>query len=301
MKNKKQIIERISVCAPGSAFSKKDFLKGIAWLESIEAHVRFSKDIFQEKGYYAGTDPVRARTLLQAIRAGDVILAARGGGGCNRLFPLVKKGIKSLNPYSKIFIGSSDLTFLYLFLRKLSPQIFVYGPMVCRYGKKEFRGFEKKTIAGTMKGNLEFPVQYPKGFHMEKRGVPVKGKLDGGNLSILAASLGTPYEWNPDGPVLYLEDVNEPLYRIDRMLTQLNHAGKFEKIKSVLVGKMEAAEKPLPYPGLRECLREHFGKAKGPIMTKIPTGHGKTQWPFFLGGTYSVGNAIRCLGFGKES
>ncbi len=286
---------RISICAPGFSFSKQDFLKGVVWLESMGIQPDFPPELFQKKGRLAGSDTVRAEGLLRSVKESDIILAARGGGGCGRLFPLVKRGMKSLKPFSRTFVGSSDCTFLYLFAQALSPQSFVYAPMVCRYGSGEFKGFEKKTIAEILKGTLEFPLQYPKGFFTEKEGRAIRGKLDGGNLSILVASLGTPYEWSPKGSILYLEDVNEPLYRIDRMLTQLSHAGKFRKIQAVLVGKMLVSGKTIPRRAWRECLMEHFGKIRGPVITQIPTGHGKTQWPFFLGGDYLVDGSITCL------
>ncbi len=289
---------RVSVCAPGSPVSKGDFLKGMEILESMGIRASFSRDIFQKNKHLAGYDEVRAKTLLHAIRESNIILAARGGSGCGRLFPLVKSGMKALKPFSRTFIGSSDLTFLYLFFQKLSPQIFVYGPMACRYGTDDFKGFERSIMEGILKCILKFPLRYPDKFYVEKKGISVRGRLDGGNLSILASSMGTPYEWEPKGTVLYLEDVNEPLYRIDRMLTQLNHAGKFKKIKAVLVGKMLLSGKTLPYKYLRECLKEHFSSIDGPVITKIPTGHGKVQWPFFLGGTYLVSGSIQCLGSG---
>ena len=295
MNSPKKIPSKISLFAPGSSFSKRDFLKGAAWLKSLGAEVSFSPDLFQRKGHLAGPDPHRARLLLDALKSGDIVIAARGGGGCGRLFPFLKKEMAALKPFSKILIGSSDVTSLYLFTQALSPQIFVYGPMVCRYGGGEFKGFEKKNLERIIQGTLKFPLLYPKGFHIAKTGQGVRGRLDGGNLSILTASLGTPYEWEPKGPILYLEDVNEPLYRVDRMLTQLSHAGKLKNFKAVLVGKTTGPASGRSFKIFRECALEYFGGVKGPVLLKIPTGHGPTQWPFFLGGTYAVERGIACL------
>lgn len=298
IKHENQKKTNVSICAPSSPFLKRDLLQGVEWIQSLGVKVLFSKDIFQKKRHLAGPDALRAASLLQSLKEGDILLAARGGGGCGRLYPLVKKELAALKPYSKTFVGSSDSTFLYLFLQATNPQVFVYGPMAVRYGSKEFKGFEKKTIKTILQGTIQFPLPYPNQFSLAKEGKTVRGRMDGGNLSILTSSLGTPYEWRPRGSIFYMEDVNEPLYRVDRMLTQLSHAGKFKGIKAVLAGKMDGPQS-LPWKAFTECLLEHFGMIRGPVLAQIPTGHGKIQWPFFLGGMYSVGSEILCLDSGN--
>ncbi|MBI5186036.1 MAG: LD-carboxypeptidase [Nitrospinae bacterium] len=294
MKKKKQAETELSICAPSSPFAKKDLLPGVKWIRSLGLKVSFPEEIFQWKGHLAGPDHVRAGVLLKSLKESRIIVAARGGGGCGRLYPLVKKGLAALKPYSRLIVGSSDATFLYLFFQSLSPQAFVYGPMARRYGNSEFKGFEKKVMEAVFRGTIKFPLPYPGQFSIAKEGKETQGRLDGGNLTILASSLGTPYEWKPKGNILYIEDVNEQLYRIDRMLTQLGHAGKFKGFKAVLVGRMDGPSDPA-WISLKECFLEHFGKMEGPVLARIPTGHGKIQWPFFLGGEYSAGKEIICL------
>jgi len=110
-----------------------------------------------------------------------------------------------------------------------------------------------------------------------------EGELVGGCLSLIIASLGTPYEIKTDGKILFLEDLGEPSYRIDRMLTQLRHAGKFENVQGIILGSFRECEPaPVGY-SLEETLREVLGNLDFPVLARFPAGHGAENWAIPLG------------------
>jgi muramoyltetrapeptide carboxypeptidase len=238
------------------------------------------ESVGEKSGYLAGSDEVRLGALLGALESDSrVVWAARGGYGAMRLLPALERELKS--PTSeKLFLGFSDLTALFPLLERRGFRC-VHGPVLSQVADLVERGdagFRALCSALRAQGSttiIRFRSQVPAG------GVSMQGRLLGGNLSICAALSGTPYAPDYHGAILFLEDVGEPAYRLDRCLTQLELAGVFEQLRGVLVGDLGArgAEASLALERLRGiCASRSF-----PLLTGLPIGHG---------------NRNACLGYG---
>jgi len=258
----------IGICAPASGFEREKFLSSVKFLKSLGLKVVYNDSIFTQCGYLAGDDSLRARELnaLFANPDVDVIMCARGGYGSSRIVDKLDK--HHIRSAGKIFIGASDVCALMYELEKEATCEIYFGPFVTEMtpgmDSASLDLFKKIIIDGVTSHKVT-------GLHTLKKG-RVEAEVTGGCLSIIQSTLMTPYETATDEKILFLEDVNEPLYKIDRMLTQLKRACKFKHIKGVMVGS---------FKGLDACtetfytlLDDIFGDYNIPIVTEFPSGHG---------------------------
>ena len=255
----------VGIAAPAGPFDHKAFLKGIGILKKAGLKLRYRRTIFSKKEYLAGADQRRTAELNSFLKDPKVraLLMARGGFGCQRILPLLKGRCSP-----KVVIGSSDITILLLHLWQRFRLPSYYGPMVAphfthpenvrrlvraltdpQFSKKQ-RLIAKKTICG---GKAE-------------------GRLIGGCLSLLVSTLGTPWEVNTKGSILFLEDTNESPYAIDRMLTQLEQAGKLKGVRGIVLGTFKLARQFFPSE-VESVFREKFKKFKVPILWGVRFGH----------------------------
>jgi muramoyltetrapeptide carboxypeptidase len=275
--------DTIGIIAPaGSLEERSAFEQGVARLEGLGFRVRFDDRIFQSLRYLAGDDAARANELMRYFEDPGIkaILSLRGGFGCSRLIPLLEE--KRLRPYCKLFMGFSDLTTLHLYFRRRFGWITIHGPMAASQslpgpGSGEASHFLSLLTDSRYLPSFSFPeleTWFP--------GV-AEGKLAGGCLSLVVASLGTPYEIKTEGKVLFLEDLSEPPYRIDRMLTQLRLAGKLDSIAGILLGRFTDCEPTQGNYTLRECLQDLVVDLNVPVLANFPAGHGPENWALPLG------------------
>lgn len=227
-------------------------------------------------GYLAASDAQRAADLNQAFADStiDGVLSIRGGYGAHRLLPLLDWDIISHNP--KYFSGYSDVTALHTAFQQQCGFVTYHTIMPSTEYYEPIDGYSmnwlKKALFGTLTGKLENPKNQPiqtlVGGHAE-------GQLCGGNLSLLAASLGTPWEIDTKDKILFLEDIGEKTYRIDAMLTQLRNAGKFRDCAGVVLGAWtdcvpEYPEKTLE---LSEIFADLIIPAGKPVLMGLACGH----------------------------
>ena len=275
--------DTIAIVAPaGPVEQRHDFERGVAALERMGFHVRFNERIFQSTGYLAGNDEARAAELMGAFEDPSVkaIVALRGGYGCSRLIDLFDEG--RLRRHCKIFMGFSDLTTLHLHFRRCFGWLTFHGPMTTspalgNIGPEEERHLLSLWTDPCYLADFSFPdlVAWAPGC--------AEGELTGGCLSLIAASLGTPYEIDTEGKILFLEDLGEPPYRIDRMLTQLRLARKLERTVGVLLGRFKDCEAEKPGTTSDDVLKEILIKLEVPVIANFPSGHGDENWTLPLG------------------
>ena len=215
-------------------------------LEALGLNVIVGKSVFQKNGYFAGTDQARAADLntMFANHKVKAIFEMRGGWGCARILPYLNYELIKKNP--KIFIGFSDITALEIAMAKYSNLISYYGPMAeLPWPNFTVEQMKKIIFDGTSPVTLQNPVDEvdPKKDIIQSEDrietlIPgtAKGVLMGGNLSIIVSLLGTPYEPDWTGKILFVEDVAEYHYRIDRMMAQLQQAGVLKKIRGFVFG-----------------------------------------------------------------
>ena len=236
----------------------------------------------RRSGYLGGTDEERASELNAMIRNPQVraIFPVRGGFGLTRILDRIDYAALRKDP--KIITGFSDLTALHLAIARQARLVSFHSPMpmsdLWEEDKPEF-AFAAKSFRRAV-----FADQYPKGEAGYSVAVPAdqkpetlvggvaRGRLLGGNLTLICSTLGTPYAIEPKGAILLIEDVKEAPYRVDRMLSQLRLAGVLDAVAGVVIGDFsgkDAAE----VADIQRVLREYFGKSKVPVLIHFPVGH----------------------------
>ena len=264
---------RLGVVAPASDVSEEAVHRGAAQLMSMGFEVILSDSIFSKLHYFAGAHAHRARQLMEMFANPeiDAIICARGGYGSVHLLQLLDVEAIRLSP--KALVGYSDVTVLLQFLEQDCGMVCFHGPMVARefaigelaYDQKNFLDILTTTHAGVqINGHNSTTLRSGKS----------RGRLSGGCLSLLTASLGTPYEFQTEEKILFLEDVNTKPYQIDRMLMQLKLAGKFDRARGIIFGEMlnctQGGEPDYP---LRDVVMNILQAYDFPVLYGFPSGH----------------------------
>ena len=274
--------DTIAVVAPaGPMISRGFFDGGIAALERMGFRTNFDDRIFKSYRYLSGSDTDRADELKRAITDPSVqaIIALRGGYGCARLIPLLDENIIKEN--CKIFIGFSDLTTLHLFFNKCG-WITFHGPMAANEALAEISAErEKHTFSLLTDPGYRPAFRFPQIESLHPGSA--EGILTGGCLSLVAASLGTPYEIQTEGKILFLEDTGEPPYRIDRMITHLRLAGKLDSVSGILLGNFSDCGATAGDYSIDDVLRDVLSGLDIPILANFPAGHIRDNWTLPLG------------------
>lgn len=273
----------IGVVAPAGAVKVDDLNAGIKRLEELGFRVVLGRSVHRRVRYLAGRDQERAADLSEMFANPEVraVVAARGGYGTSRVIPLLDLDAIAGTP--KIFVGSSDVTLLLHAIRTHCRFVTFHGPMV----SPNFGKYSSPTTSDSFVRVLGSTT--PTG-PFEVRGVKAlktgnaEGVLTGGCLSLVCQTIGTSYEILTDGSILFLEDINEPPYRIDRMLTYLKQLGKFDKVRAVVFGLMPDCH-PSPHEtyALEDVIRDVLGDLTCPILVDFPSGHGGTNVTLPLG------------------
>jgi muramoyltetrapeptide carboxypeptidase len=286
----------IAVVAPaGPIASRVVFDRGIAALENMGFRTRFDDRIFQSYHYLAGRDDDRAEELMRAIEDPSVqaIIALRGGYGSARLIPLLDE--RRVRGNCKIFIGFSDVTTLHLFFNKCGWVTF-HGPMAANAALAEISANCEKHLVSLLTDPDYRPVL--KFFQLEcwSSGA-AEGVLTGGCLSLVEASLGTSYEIQTKGKILFLEDTGEPSYRVDRMITHLRLAGKLDSAAGLLLGNFSNCGAQVGFYSIDDVLKDVLSGLNIPILANFPAGHVREHWALPLGVTARIDADALTLSF----
>jgi len=262
--------DKIGVIAPASPLPDRSKLeRGIEVLENLGYQVELGKHVFDANLYLAGTDEARLSDLMEFVERDDIkaIIAARGGYGTLRLLDKLPYEKFALNP--KIIMGFSDLTSLLIAITEKSGLITFEGPMVASlFSKRDELSIEYFLRAVKIEDYTITPN--PMQIHVIREG-NARGRLLGGCLSLVNALIGTPFEPDFTDTILFLEDVDEPLYRVDRMLTQLKLAGKFEKVRGFVFGEFVG---DFDLKDLLTVIEDRVGDLGVPVVYGYPFGHG---------------------------
>ncbi len=259
----------IGVVAPAAASEASTIEAGVRVLERAGYRVRIGDSVLRRTGFTAGSDADRAADLVKMFVDPDVhaIFAARGGYGSGRLLPLLD--LEVIRRHAKIFVGYSDVTFLTSYFVQQAGLVTFHGPMVA--GLDLHRRGAAHLLA--LLGGERWGWNLSAGTIV--RPGTAEGVIVGGCLSVIAATLGTPYEIQTTGRLLFLEDVNEKPFRIDRMLVHLRQAGKLEGVAGVIFGEMSGCEaEPREAVTVCDVIRDAFADASYPVVLGLPTGHG---------------------------
>lgn len=259
----------VGVVAPGGATNAMAVTAGVQIFEDLGYRVLVGSSVFRRDGYLAGSDAERAADLMEMFERPEVraIVAARGGYGSGRLLP--RLDIEVVRQHPKVFVGYSDVTFLLNHFVQRGDLVTFHGPMIA--GLAEHPDAATRLLA-MLSGDRSV-------WNLSAREVVqpgmAEGVIVGGCLSVIAATLGTPYEIETAGRLLFLEDVNEKPYRIDRLLTHLRQAGKLDGVVGVIFGEMAGCVADAHEAvSVRDVIRAAFAEAPYPVALGLPTGHG---------------------------
>lgn len=248
-------------------------------LEGWGLRPRLAPGLWERKGYLAGTDRGRARQLLWAFTEDEVrgVFCLRGGYGSMRILPLLDRDLLLAHP--KVLVGSSDATAILVHLMQAGQMLTFHGPTLSH--PELARGPETPTAKSLFRAVMGTAPPEPLRGEVWAGGM-AEGVLVGGCLSILAGMLGTPFAPSLRGSVLFLEDVNEPLYRIDRMLTQLRLAGELDGVRGLVLGEGLGTHRSASRGRLRELILSEFGTDL-PILWGVSSGHSAVNLTLPLG------------------
>ena len=242
--------DTIGIVAPASNIQRPLLEAGCAALRDLGYNLVFSESILERDLYFAGSLDRRTRELEEMFERSDVraILCARGGYGCNYLLSTLNLAKIKANP--KIFVGYSDITTLLTWITDSTGLVTFHGPMVT----KDFAiagGVDSSSWVNAVFSMSEWKLDLgpDSGVSPLVEGAG-SGILYGGCLSMLAASLGTPYEIHTKNTILFIEDLATKPYQIDRMLMQLKLAGKFVGVRGIVFGEMVECHQPVSYTHL---------------------------------------------------
>lgn len=276
---KLQFGDTIGFIAPSGAVRTEGAIeKAVAETERMGFKVKLGESVGQKYGYLSGTDEVRARDIntMFADDEVDAIFCIRGGYGTMRILDQLDYGLIARHP--KIFMGFSDITALHIALLQKSNLATFHGPMPtsCWAGKPldafSLASMYRALMHAQPAGELLNPQEYPK---QTMQSGQAEGILVGGNLSLIAGTIGTPWELDTKGRILFIEEVGERTYCVDRMLTQLRLAGKFDDCAGVVFG--DFADCPIEYPAfglsLEEIIRDVVLPSGKPVFSGLCCGH----------------------------
>lgn len=276
--------DTVGVVAPASPPLEADAVRrGVEALEAMGLRVRPGRHALARRGYLAGGDWERAADLTEMFLDSEVraVICLRGGYGSGRLLPRLDYEVIRRNP--KVFLGYSDITALHLAINRLSGLVTFHGPMVAGdlgSGLTDYSaGYLQKALFDPAPlGAVANPPDAPHPYTI--RSGRATGTLVGGNLSLVVSSLGTPYAIETKGRILFLEEVGEEPYRIDRMLTHLRHSGKLAQAAGIVFGECAGCEsggaRPV-YPGapdVREVVAGTLAPLGVPALFGLTIGHG---------------------------
>lgn len=269
----------IGVIAPAGPTQPESLAAVPALYERFGYRVRIFPGCAQRTGYLAGDDSVRLADLHAALADDELaaIHCMRGGYGAMRLLDRIDTTLLRAHP--KLLIGYSDITALHaLWAQHGLPTL--HAPMATSDLIRPGREADAQALFSLLQGGLHAgTVLAPTLLPPPRVCVPGKarGRLIGGNLSLVAALLGTRWAWNAAGAVLFIEDVSEDLYRVDRLLTQLRLAGVLGAVAGFVLGSFTEAESP------DALLREFLLPLGKPVLGGWPSGHGTPNLPLPMG------------------
>lgn len=272
----------LGIIAPASAPpDPKAVDRAVDVMKHLDFRVKLAPNVHKRRGFLAGNDRERASDLMRMFtdKKVDAVLCVRGGYGTARLLPMLD--YKVIRANAKIFVGYSDITSLHCAFLTKAKLISFHGPMlVSDFENKAASQFAVKSFLETLSGQrTELCEGYTgKTVKILRRGVAL-GQLVGGNLALLCTLLGTPWQPEFKGRILFLEDIGEMPYRFDRMLTQLLNCGLLQQVAGIAIGLNADCEDPKAKAAteyrqsLEDVLRERLLPLKIPVVTGLPFGH----------------------------
>jgi muramoyltetrapeptide carboxypeptidase len=285
--------DKLGLITPGSYISIEERDESIKNLKKLGFELVYTDKLMLMNGYFSGKDKERAEDINEMFERDDIkgIVCARGGYGCVRTLPHINYNLIKENP--KVLIGYSDVTALLYGIYKNTGLITLHGPVgISTYNDFSKKYFEHVLINPSEELNLISSVSVNNdniyGLTTLSSGT-ASGELVGGNLSIVVSLIGTEYDIDTKGKIIFLEEYMEEPYRVDRMLTQMMQAGKFDETAGVALGVFRKCESKEENPSftnsytLMEVLKDRLSDLKIPVVYGLSFGHVKDKFTIPFG------------------
>lgn len=265
----------VGITAPASCFDREAFQKGVERIKDLGFRVKIPGAVSCRLRYLAGSDEHRAKAFMECWSDPEVkaVLCARGGYGSMRILPALD--FQAMKKAPKIFVGFSDISALLNTVNQKCNLAVFHGPVATSLA--ENRGDAQSLFNALARSSP--PVLAAPTPEVIFPGT-AQGAVAGGNLSTITGLAGTP--WRPDfkGKILFLEDVGEAPYRIDRMLFQMKRAGMLDGIKGLALGDFAGCG---DWPQIKPVLEDAFRDMEIPVISGFPAGHGPVNQTFPMG------------------
>lgn len=264
--------DHVGLIAPARAVSQSEMSAFKAWCTEKHLILHEGRHLYGRHHQFSGTAAERAADLREAWQNPDIkaVFCARGGYGCVQVLDLLTDIDWTANP--KWLVGFSDITTLHLNFNKLGIPT-LHGPMAIHWGIQH--KYTHENVACVEEAIFKLKVEVTDSNTNTGNNLHFKGKLLGGNLSLVFASLGTPEQPDTENAVLFLEDLDEYLYHIDRMMMALKRSGMLKKLRGLIVGGMtDMKDNAVPFgQTAEEIIRQHMSEYDIPLIFNFPAGH----------------------------
>jgi muramoyltetrapeptide carboxypeptidase len=274
--------DTIAIIAPSRKISKDALQPAVDLFQSWGLKVKPGRNLFAESNQFAGTDEQRRQDLQEMLDDRDVnaIISARGGYGTIRVMEgLRTEGLK-LHP--KWIIGYSDITVLHSYFTVSLNFPTIHAIMPVNYSIEKGESVSWQKLKSVLFGELPYYEIEP---HPFNRPGKAKGKVVGGNLSVLYSMAATPFDLDTSGCILFIEDLDEYLYHIDRMMMNLKLSGKLDKLAGLVVGGMsDMRDNTIPFgKDALEIINGYTRNSNFPVIFNFPAGHIEDNYPLIMG------------------
>ncbi|MBP7821386.1 MAG: LD-carboxypeptidase [Saprospiraceae bacterium] len=272
--------DKVSLICPASPTTKEKLDKAVANIVSLGLEPVFDEEILlSKKGYLAGSDALRLRSLHEAFsnKNTKAVWCVRGGYGTPRILDAIDYKLIKRNP--KVFIGFSDITALHVAIHQHTGLVTFHGTV----GVYDFPEYTVKYLKNTLfKSDTYLEIDFPESLKSNAYVITegsARGNLVGGNLSLLTALVGTPYACDMKDKIVFIEEIEERPYKIDRMLTQLLLSGDLRRASAIVLGVFDKCEADPNSDSLtlKETLTDRLGNLGIPVVYGMPFGHITSQ------------------------
>lgn len=287
----------LGIIAPASPSEKEKIDAQLNYLKSLGFKLKLGKHIYDKHGFLAGRDEERAQDLMDAFLDEDIdaIMCYRGGYGTIRMLPYLDFNVIKSNP--KIFIGFSDVTLLLNSIYERCNLITFHGVMANSGTDNPITmdSLKHSIMEGYEPYNICNPEESPLTFKNFSKNI--EGTLVGGNLAVICSSIGTEYEIDVRDKILFLEDIAEPPYKLDRLFAQLQFSGKLKQCKAVILGQFTGCTLPHYERSftVEQVIENNFTSKDIPVCYHIMSGHGSPRLTLPIGANIRLNAETKCI------
>jgi muramoyltetrapeptide carboxypeptidase len=299
--------DTIGVVVPAGPLDRERIDRALDRVRQRGFRIKTYGDIYRSQGYLAGDDATRATEFMAAFadRETTAVWCARGGYGVARLLDFIDFDVIRRNP--KVFVGFSDISILHAAIQQRTGLITFHGPnLQDGFGKHDDMllateaALWRAILADQQAGDVGYQIETREAYDADARTIvkgTATGRLTGGNLAVICGLMGTPFELETTDRILFLEDVSERVYRIDRYLAQLSLAGKLQSAAGILLGtySYEDDEPADSQAAVASLLDEYCSDLKIPVLAGFPTGHAQYNLTLPMGAFVEMDAVGRCV------